>query len=80
MLNALTIDVEDYFMVSAFADIVKFEDWSKFESRVEQNTHKILDLLDEHEHDKGDDQKADNLVEELPVGDHRNPPLAGFGQ
>ena len=48
MLNALTIDVEDYFMVSAFADIVKFEDWPRYESRVEKNTLRILDLLDEH--------------------------------
>lgn len=46
MLNALTIDVEDYYMVSAFSDIVRFEDWNKFESRVDKNTHAILDLLD----------------------------------
>lgn len=48
MRNALTIDVEDYYMVSAFSDIVKFEDWPRFESRVERNTERILDLLDEH--------------------------------
>lgn len=48
MLNALTIDVEDYYMVSAFADVVKFEDWHRYESRVEINTCKILDLFDEH--------------------------------
>ncbi len=46
--NALTIDVEDYFMVSAFADVVKFEDWPKYESRIEKNTSKILELLDEY--------------------------------
>jgi len=46
--NALSIDVEDYYMVSAFADVVKFEDWSRYESRVEKNTRKILDLLDEY--------------------------------
>lgn len=45
--NALSIDVEDYFMVSAFADVVKFEEWGRFESRVEKNTLKILELLDE---------------------------------
>lgn len=45
MLNALTIDVEDYFMVSAFADTVKFDDWPAYESRVEQSTLRILDLL-----------------------------------
>ncbi|MBI5235101.1 MAG: DUF3473 domain-containing protein [Deltaproteobacteria bacterium] len=45
MLNALTIDVEDYYMVSAFTDVVKFEDWPNFESRVEMNTLRLLDLL-----------------------------------
>ncbi|MBE9529475.1 MAG: DUF3473 domain-containing protein [Proteobacteria bacterium] len=49
MLNALTIDVEDYFMVSAFADTVKFDDWSKYESRVEASTELLLDRLDTHE-------------------------------
>jgi polysaccharide deacetylase family protein (PEP-CTERM system associated) len=47
MYNALTIDVEDYFMVSAFSDVIKFEDWHKYESRVEKNTYRILDLLNE---------------------------------
>ena len=47
MYNALTIDVEDYYMVSAFADVVKFEDWCHYESRVEKNTMMILDLLAE---------------------------------
>lgn len=47
IVNALSIDVEDYFMVSAFADVVKFDDWHRFESRVESNTYKIMELLDE---------------------------------
>jgi polysaccharide deacetylase family protein (PEP-CTERM system associated) len=46
MFNALTIDVEDYYMVSAFSDVVRFEDWPRFESRVERNTYQLLDLLD----------------------------------
>jgi polysaccharide deacetylase family protein (PEP-CTERM system associated) len=46
VVNALTIDVEDYFMVSAFTDVVKFEDWHRFESRVKANTYKIIELLD----------------------------------
>ena len=49
MYNALTIDVEDYFMVSAFANVVKFEDWLSHESRVERNTQIILDLLAEYD-------------------------------
>ncbi len=48
MINALTIDVEDYFMVSAFADTIKFEEWDKYESRVEMNTYKIIELLVEY--------------------------------
>jgi polysaccharide deacetylase family protein (PEP-CTERM system associated) len=47
VFNALTVDVEDYYMVSAFSDIVKFEDWHKYESRVENNTYKILELFEE---------------------------------
>ena len=48
MLNALTIDVEDYYHVSAFESVVRFEDWDCYESRVERNTHRILDILDEN--------------------------------
>lgn len=46
MLNALTIDVEDYYQVSAFESVVPFKDWGCYESRVERNTHRLLDLLD----------------------------------
>jgi polysaccharide deacetylase family protein (PEP-CTERM system associated) len=46
MLNALTIDVEDYYHVSAFEAVVPFADWERYESRIEKNTHRILDLLD----------------------------------
>ena len=48
MLNALTIDVEDYYHVAAFDSVVRFADWERYESRVEKNTQRILDLLDEH--------------------------------
>jgi len=48
MLNALTIDVEDYYQVSAFESCVRFEDWPTFESRVEKNTGRLLDILDEY--------------------------------
>ena len=43
--NYLTIDVEDYFQVSAFEDIAPLKKWDSFSARVEQNTSKILDLL-----------------------------------
>lgn len=48
MLNALTIDVEDYYQVSAFESHVRFRDWPAYESRVEKNTQRVLDILDEY--------------------------------
>jgi polysaccharide deacetylase family protein (PEP-CTERM system associated) len=45
--NALTVDVEDYFHVSAFAGSVSTDDWDRFPLRVEDNTHRLLDLFDE---------------------------------
>lgn len=44
--NAFTVDVEDYFHVSAFSQNVRFEEWQDRELRVVANTHRILDLLD----------------------------------
>jgi polysaccharide deacetylase family protein (PEP-CTERM system associated) len=48
MINALTIDVEDYYHVRAFQRVIRREDWSRYESRVYNNTLKILDLLARH--------------------------------
>lgn len=45
--NALTVDVEDYFQVSAFAKSVKQNDWDSHPSRVEKNTRRLMDLFDE---------------------------------
>ena len=44
-VNALTVDVEDYFQVSAFASHVAREEWNAMPSRVEQNVERILRLL-----------------------------------
>jgi polysaccharide deacetylase family protein (PEP-CTERM system associated) len=46
--NALTIDVEDYFQVSAFAPHISRSEWSIRECRVEQNLDRILGMLDDH--------------------------------
>jgi polysaccharide deacetylase family protein (PEP-CTERM system associated) len=43
----LTIDVEDYFQVEAFASTIDRRDWHRLPSRVERNTHRLLDLLAE---------------------------------
>ena len=44
--NALTIDVEDYFQVSAFAPFIARSEWEHRECRVETNVNRILDLLE----------------------------------
>jgi polysaccharide deacetylase family protein (PEP-CTERM system associated) len=46
LTNALTIDVEDYFQVSAFAPHIARADWPRLECRVEANIERILLLLD----------------------------------
>ena len=43
--NALTIDVEDYFQVSAFAPYIRRDQWDRRECRVERNVNRVLDLL-----------------------------------
>jgi polysaccharide deacetylase family protein (PEP-CTERM system associated) len=45
--NAMTVDVEDYFQVSAFDRVVSRAGWDGFESRVVRNTSRVLELLDE---------------------------------
>lgn len=47
--NALTIDVEDYFQVSAFAPYIARSDWELRECRVEHNVQRILGLLADHQ-------------------------------
>lgn len=47
--NAFTVDVEDYFHVSAFSKNVSIKDWDHLESRVVANTHRILELLDHYQ-------------------------------
>ena len=46
LVNALTIDVEDYFQVSAFAPQIARSEWDSRECRVERNVNRILELLD----------------------------------
>ena len=47
--NALTIDVEDYFQVSAFAPYIRRDEWDLRECRVERNVDRILAMLDDHD-------------------------------
>ena len=47
MLNALTFDLEDYYHVTAFNQVIPTDQWDSMESRIERNCEKILSLLDE---------------------------------
>ena len=47
--NALTIDVEDYFQVSAFAPYIRRDQWTSQECRVERNVDRILGMLAERD-------------------------------
>lgn len=47
--HALTVDVEDYYQVSAFEHRVSRNDWDKHESRVEASTDRLLALFDQCE-------------------------------
>ncbi len=49
MKNVFSVDLEDYYMVSGYSSVIRFEDWEKFEGRIEGNTGKLLDLLNRHE-------------------------------
>jgi polysaccharide deacetylase family protein (PEP-CTERM system associated) len=49
IVNAMTIDVEDYFHVSVFDGVVPRANWQTFESRVCRNTDRLLKLFDEHD-------------------------------
>jgi polysaccharide deacetylase family protein (PEP-CTERM system associated) len=46
VVNAMSVDVEDYFQVSAFEDRVSRADWHKYESRVCRNTERLLEIFD----------------------------------
>lgn len=48
-LNAMTVDVEDYFHVSAFSAVVPMSSWATYESRVCRNTERLLELFERFE-------------------------------
>ncbi|MGX5172724.1 polysaccharide deacetylase family protein [Aliikangiella sp. IMCC44653] len=48
MKNVMSIDVEDYFQVSALAESIQVSQWDSIKPRVEANTHKILDIFEQH--------------------------------
>jgi polysaccharide deacetylase family protein (PEP-CTERM system associated) len=46
IVNAMTIDVEDYFHVSAFEGIVRRDEWDSYERRVAANTRRLLEIFE----------------------------------
>ena len=49
LINALTIDVEDYFQVSAMAPYIARSEWDARECRIERNVDRILAMLARHD-------------------------------
>ncbi|MDO6487719.1 DUF3473 domain-containing protein [Colwellia sp. 6_MG-2023] len=49
IINAMTVDVEDYFHVSAFEKVIQPQDWSNCKPTVDYNTRRILDIFAKHE-------------------------------
>jgi FemAB-related protein (PEP-CTERM system-associated) len=47
IVNAMTIDVEDYFQVSALAPYIARSEWEERDCRIERNLERILSMLDE---------------------------------
>jgi len=45
--NVISVDVEDYFHAESFADVVRRSQWESYDSRVEDNTKRLLDLFAE---------------------------------
>src|SRR5438067_4749239 len=47
-IHVISVDVEDYFQVEAFADVVRRDSWEQWPSRVVDNTHRVLDIFDRY--------------------------------
>lgn len=47
MLNALSVDVEDWFQVGAFENVISRDSWDTRECRVERNTDALLTMFDD---------------------------------
>jgi len=49
IVNGLSVDVEDWFQVGAFEDVIERDQWGSLADRVDRNVREILDLFDEVE-------------------------------
>ena len=71
IVNALTIDFEDWFCAGNLSQIIKYQDWNKCQLRINENTYRILELLDKYK-TKGTffvlgwlAERVPNLVQEI---------------
>ncbi len=47
-LNAMTVDVEDFFHVSAFESVITPDQWKDYQPRVDKNTRTLLEMFAKH--------------------------------
>jgi len=47
--NAMTVDVEDYFQVSAFENAISRDEWASIPARLPRNIEKILELFEQED-------------------------------
>ncbi|TVR98652.1 MAG: DUF3473 domain-containing protein [Rhodospirillales bacterium] len=47
-INAMSVDVEDYFHVSGFSAVIDRSDWERLPRRVDRCCHRVLDIFDQH--------------------------------
>src|SRR5205085_6427025 len=47
--HVLTVALEDYFQVGAFNRLIQHGQWYRFETRLEKNTERTLELLDRYQ-------------------------------
>jgi polysaccharide deacetylase family protein (PEP-CTERM system associated) len=83
MLNAFSVDVEDYFQVVSFEKAIPRESWERLPTRVEANTRRLLELCRAHSV-RGTffvlgwvAERWPDLVREIAAGGHE---LATHGQ
>ncbi|MDP4216506.1 MAG: DUF3473 domain-containing protein [Bacteroidota bacterium] len=48
MINAFTVDLEDWFCSHNLRSVITYEDWDRQESRVEKNSFALLEILQKH--------------------------------
>ncbi len=49
VVNAMTVDIEDYFQVAAFEECIPRVEWGQWPQRVERNTELVLEMLEQHD-------------------------------